>query len=64
MALNTLPAPLTAKEINSKIASGEYTIRRLPTRKPRKAHLIMTRVMGSSGSARFMADTDHQTRWQ
>ena len=64
MALKTLPAPLTAAEVDAKIAAGEFKIKRLPTRRPRKAHLVMTRVMGSSGSARFMADSDHQTRWQ
>lgn len=64
MALKTLPAPLTAAEIDAKIEAGEFKIKRLPTRKPRKALLVMSRVMGSSGSARFMADSDHQTRWQ
>jgi hypothetical protein len=24
---------------------------------------VMSRVMGSSGSARFIADSDNQTRW-
>ena len=64
MALKTLPAPLTAAELTAKIEAGEFKIKRLPTRRPRRADLIMTRVMGSSGSARFMADNDHQTRWQ
>ena len=57
--LNILPAPLTAAEITAKIEAGEFKIRRLPTQKPRKALLVMTRVMGSSGSARFIAETDN-----
>lgn len=52
--LNTLPAPLTREEIDQKIASGEFKVTRLKTRKPRKAHLIMTRIGGSSISARFI----------
>ena len=62
MALNTLPAPLTAAEVDAKIAAGEFKVKRLPTRKPRAAHLIMSRVGGSSMMS--VAPTDHQTRWQ
>jgi hypothetical protein len=62
MALNTLPAPLTAAELTAKIQTGEFKIKRLPTRRPRKADLIMTRVGGTSMMS--SAASDHQTRWQ
>jgi hypothetical protein len=63
MTLNTLPAPMTAAELTAKIEAGEFTVTRLKSRRPRRADLVMSRVMGSSGSARFIADTDNQTRW-
>ena len=64
MTLNTLPAPMTAAELTAKIEAGEFTVTRLKPRKPRRADLVMSRVMGSSGSARFIAETDNQTRFR
>jgi hypothetical protein len=62
MALKTLPAPLTAAEVDAKIAAGEFRVKRLRPRRPRRADLIMSRVGGSSMMS--SAATDHQTRWQ
>jgi hypothetical protein len=62
MALNTLPAPLTAEQLNAAIEAGEFKIKRLPTRRPRRADLIMSRVGGSSMMS--SASSDNQTRWQ
>jgi hypothetical protein len=62
MALKTLPAPLTAAELTAKIEAGEFKIKRLAPKRPRRADLIMSRVGGSSMMS--SAATDHQTRWQ
>ena len=59
MTLKTLPAPMTAAELTAKIEAGEFTVTRIKAVKPRRADLVMTRVMGSSGSARFIAPTDN-----
>lgn len=46
---------MTSTELTAAIASGQYKVTVLPTRKPRRSDLIMTRV-GGSGS-RFYAAT-------
>lgn len=65
MALKTLPAPMTAAEVEAMIASGRYKVKRLRARRPRKGELIMSRV---GGTAAFSAPSnenrpDTQPNW-
>jgi hypothetical protein len=46
---------MTTSELTSAISSGEYTVTILPSRKPRKSDLIMSRVGGAK--SRFYAAT-------
>jgi hypothetical protein len=62
MALLTPPAPMTTEQLNAAIAAGEFKIKRLAPKRPRRADLIMTRIGGSSMMS--SASSDHQTRWQ
>ena len=62
----TNPDTMTRSELDSRIAAGEFTVTKLPTRKPRKSELIFSMTKGprTNTNRRGQAYGGHATHAQ